>query len=36
MAVMRQDMFGDGTVSMEYYPHKRIELRVAGFKVVVQ
>lgn len=35
MAVERQDMFGDGTVSMEYYPHKRIELRVVGFKVVV-
>lgn len=35
MAVARQDMFNDGTVIMEYYPHKRIILRVAGFKVVV-
>lgn len=35
MAVERKDMFGDGTVSMEYYPHKRVEMRVGGFKVVV-
>jgi len=35
MAVVRKDMFNDGTVIMEYYPHKRIILRVAGFKVIV-
>ena len=35
MAIKREDMFGNGLVSMEYHPHKRIELRVAGFKIIV-
>lgn len=35
MGVKREDMFGNGLVSMEYYPHKRIELRVDRLKIVV-
>ena len=35
MSVERKDLFGDGKVSIEYYPHKRVELRVADFKIVV-
>lgn len=35
MAVERKDLFGDGKVYCDYYPHKRVELRVAGFKIVV-
>lgn len=35
MVAIRKDMFGDGLVSMEYYPHKRIDLRVSGFKISV-
>lgn len=35
MTAIRKDMFGDGLVSMEYYPHRRIELRVCGFKIDV-
>lgn len=35
MGVIRQDMFGDGKVMMDYHPHKRIELRLCGFKISV-
>lgn len=35
MAVIRQDMFGDGQVMMDYYPHKRVEIRVCDFKISV-
>jgi hypothetical protein len=35
MSAIRQDLFGDGSVTAEYYPHKRMELRLDDLKVVV-
>ena len=34
-AVERKDLFGDGTVLCDYYPLKKVELRVEGFKIVI-
>lgn len=35
MGVGRKDLFGDGSVYCDYFPGSRVELRVAGFKIVV-
>ena len=35
MAVIRQDMFGNGKVMMDYYPHRRVEIRVCNLKISV-
>ena len=35
MAVERKDLFNDGSCYCDYYAGNRVELRVAGFKVVI-
>ena len=35
MGVIRRDMFGDGLCMYDYYTHKRIELYIGGFKIVI-